>query len=178
MQLTALTQITEKKEHGNMGLDMYLQRQKIMSKEAFADAYDNKLSGVIYWRKANAIHKYFVDYGAIQPEGTPNVGYYYIDRTHLINLIERITSILNGDKHKQNTTYFDISKMEEVSEEVEYNLNKELAAKLLPTESGFFFGSTDYDDWYHRNLVHTLNMLKAELAAVPNQETWYYYASW
>jgi hypothetical protein len=161
-----------------MGLDMYLQRRKIMEQQAFSDAHDDKLSGVIYWRKANAIHKYFVDYGALQSNGAPNVGYYYIDRQHLINLIERITAILNGEKHIETDTYFDIVEMKEVSKQVEYNLNKELASELLPTESGFFFGSTEYDIWYHRNLARTLDLLKAELAAVPDNETWYYYASW
>lgn len=27
-----------------------------------------------------------------------------------------------------------------------------LAQELLPTRSGFFFGSTDYDDWYYKDL--------------------------
>jgi hypothetical protein len=161
-----------------MGLDMYLQRRKDMDKQAFADAYDDKLSGVLYWRKANPIHRYFVDYGALQSNGEPDVGYYYIDKQHLLNLIERITAILNGEKHTETDTYFDVVEMKEVSKEVEYNLNKKLAAELLPTESGFFFGSTDYDYWYHEDLVRTLDLIKGELAAVPNQETWYYYASW
>lgn len=161
-----------------MGLDMYLQRRKNMLQQDFADAYDDKLSGVIYWRKANAIHKYFVDYGAIQSNGVPNVGYYYIDRTDLINLVERITAILNGEKHKETDNYFDVVEMKEVNKEVEYNLDKKLAAQLLPTESGFFFGSTEYDYWYHKNLARTLNLIKRELAAVPDNETWYYYASW
>lgn len=161
-----------------MGLDMYLQRRKNMDKQAFADAYDDNLSGVIYWRKANAIHKYFVYYGTFQSNGAPNIGYYYIDRQHLINLIERITVVLNGEKYTETDTYFDAVEMKEVSKEVEYNLNKKLASELLPTEDGFFFGSIDYGYSYYEDLVRTLNLLKAELAAVPDNETWYYYASW
>jgi hypothetical protein len=161
-----------------MGLDMYLQRRKDMSREAFADAYDEKLSGVIYWRKANAIHKYFVDHGALENMGKPDVGYYYISKEHLLNLLERITAILDGEKHTDTDTYFDAVEMKKVSDEVEYNLNKELAVEILPTESGFFFGSTDYDYWYYRNLVRTSQLIKAELAAAPDNEIWYYYASW
>jgi hypothetical protein len=161
-----------------MGLDMYLQRRKNMLQQEFSDAYDDKLSGIIYWRKANAIHKYFVDYGALENMGAPNVGYYYITKEQLLNLLERITAILNGEKHTETDTYFDAVEMKEVSNEVEYNLNKELATELLPTESGFFFGSTDYDYWYYRNLVRTSQLIKAEIAAVPDNGTWYYYASW
>ena len=162
-----------------MGLDMYLQRRKNMLQQDFTDAYDDKLSGVIYWRKANAIHKYFVDYGALQSDGAPNVGYYYIDRQHLINLIERITSILNGPEITETITYHKIADdMNEVNEDVKYNLNIELAKELLPTTSGFFFGGTEYNHWYHEDLVRTLNILKRELAETPENETWYYYASW
>jgi hypothetical protein len=35
-----------------------------------------------------------------------------------------------------------------------------LAAKLLPTEGGFFFGSTDYDEWYLNDLENTLEIIK------------------
>lgn len=171
-------QITEEKGLGNMGLDMYLQRRKNMLQQEFTDAHDDKVSGVIYWRKANAIHKYFVDHGTLENMGKPDVGYYDINKEHLLSLIEKITAILDGEKHKEVETYFDIAKMEEVSQEVEYNLNKELALELLPTESGFFFGSTDYNIWYYQDLVRTLDLIKKELAAVPDQETWYYYASW
>ena len=30
--------------------------------------------------------------------------------------------------------------------------NHDLAEELLPTTSGFFFGSTDYDEWYYRDV--------------------------
>jgi hypothetical protein len=162
-----------------MGLDMYLQRRKNMLQQDFSDAHDDKLSGVIYWRKANAIHKYFVDYGKLAHDGAPDVGYYYIDRQDLIHLIERIISILNGPEITETITYHKIAEdMNEVREDVKYNLNIELAKELLPTTSGFFFGGTDYNHWYHEDLVRTLDILKRELAATPENETWYYYASW
>jgi len=162
-----------------MGLDMYLQRRKNIEQEAFSDAYDDKLSGVIYWRKANEIHKYFVDYGKLEHDGAPDVGYYYIDRQDLIHLVERITSILNGPEINETITYTKIADdMNEVHEDVKYNLDIELAKELLPTTSGFFFGSTEYNHWYHEDLVRTLDLIKGELAAVPDNETWYYYASW
>ena len=40
-------------------------------------------------------------------------------------------------------------------------LNKpELAKDILPTSSGFFFGSTEYDEWYFNQLENTVLMLE------------------
>lgn len=158
---------------------MYLQRRKDVEQQAFSDAHDDKLSGVIYWRKANAIHQYFVTYGKLAHDGAQDVGYYYIDKQDLIHLIERITSVLNGPEISETITYHKIADdMNEVHEDVKYNLDIELAKEILPTTSGFFFGSTEYNHWYHEDLVRTLDLIKGEIAAVPHNETWYYYASW
>ena len=35
-----------------------------------------------------------------------------------------------------------------------------LAEELLPTEEGFFFGSTDYDEYYYKDLEETVEMLE------------------
>ena len=34
--------------------------------------------------------------------------------------------------------------------------NQETAKELLPTQAGFFFGSTDYDDWYYYDMKEIL----------------------
>ena len=34
--------------------------------------------------------------------------------------------------------------------------NHDLAPKLLPTQEGFFFGGTDYDEWYFKDLKSTI----------------------
>jgi hypothetical protein len=55
----------------------------------------------------------------------------------------------------------------------------EKAAELLPTESGFFFGSTDYDQWYVMGLESTEEQL-SKLLEDPQYEhcEFYYHASW
>lgn len=35
--------------------------------------------------------------------------------------------------------------------------------ELLPTMSGFFFGSTDYDDYYYKNVEYVRDYIKNEL---------------
>lgn len=47
-----------------------------------------------------------------------------------------------------------------------------LGPTLLPTSSGFFFGSTDYDEWYISDLKHTVDVLGA---ALKEKNKGYYY---
>lgn len=85
---------------------------------------------VAYWRKANAIHRWFVEH---VHDGADD-GYWYalVPDTACRALLDRVTAVLAD---------FD------------------RAPALLPTEAGFFFGSTDYDEWYASNLVETRNQL-------------------
>jgi hypothetical protein len=100
-----------------------------------------------YWRKANAIHKWFVD--NIQ-SGNDNCGTYYVERDKLYELLETCQMV------KEN------------------NLKAE---ELLPTQSGFFFGDTDYNEWYFKDIDNTIEILEECLA----DETAYdfeYNSSW
>jgi hypothetical protein len=161
-----------------MGLDMYLQRRKVMKQQAFSDAHDDILSGVIYWRKANSIHAFFCDNGSLAADGKEDVGYYLVERNTILKLIERIDAITSDKPKQEQVEYFDFATMTDIVKDVEYKLNITLAENLLPTRSGFFFGGTDYDYWYYTDLIRTADLLKKELAAVPNQQVWFYYASW
>jgi len=52
-----------------------------------------------------------------------------------------------------------------------------LAAKLLPTSAGFFFGSTEYEDYYFDTLKDTIEILDKALALSPQWEI-EYRSSW
>ena len=54
-----------------------------------------------------------------------------------------------------------------------------LAPQLLPTESGFFFGSQEYDNWYIQDLEETKNILETVLndRSLDNWD-FYYQSSW
>ncbi len=41
--------------------------------------------------------------------------------------------------------------------------DKSLAESLLPTSSGFFFGGTEYDEWYFNAVEYTIEVLETEL---------------
>lgn len=56
--------------------------------------------------------------------------------------------------------------------------NHELACQLLPTQSGFFFGSTDYDDWYFSDVKDCLRQMKQYLKLFKKPGTGYVIFSW
>jgi hypothetical protein len=99
-----------------------------------------------YWRKANAIHKWFVD--NVQ-DGKDDCGDYYVGTEDLQKLLDAINEILK-----------DNSKAED----------------LLPTESGFFFGDTEYNDWYIEKLKYTKDLL--EQAVRDTTSEYHYTSSW
>ena len=82
----------------------------------------------LYWRKANAIHKWFVE--NVQ-DGVDNCREYYVEQSKIEELYKDIAkAILSQD------------------------------AGILPTMDGFFFGSTEADDYYWRELNRTATQLK------------------
>lgn len=158
-----------------MGLDMYLYAKQTYASASWCEKEERKkvksvaslLKGneflmneehdlqfaevklqVGYWRKANAIHKYFIDKcngGKDECQDT------YVSRENLEDLLNRCKTVLE-----------DHSKAEE----------------LLPTGSGFFFGSTDYDEWYYEDLEHTVEVLNKILKNSPENWEFEYQASW
>ena len=111
---------------------------------------------VAYWRKANHIHKWFVD--NIQG-GEDNCNHYYVEIDDLINLLDLCKKVKE-----------DPSKGDE----------------LLPTTEGFFFGSTDYDEYYMRDIEYTIEILEEVLSEKVKDENgreyyssgYYYSSSW
>jgi hypothetical protein len=104
---------------------------------------------VMYWRKANHIHKWFVD--NVQ-EGKDDCGTYYVDEEQLQKLKETCEKILK---------------------------DRNLAESSLPRQGGFFFGGTEYDEYYFRDTEDTLKILN-EILPMAEGDTgeFYYYSSW
>ena len=85
---------------------------------------------VMYWRKANAIHQWFVN--NIQ-NGHDDCGSYYVELDDLKRLLDEVNQVL---------------------------ADPSVAPDILPTTSGFFFGSTEYGDWYMEDMKNTQKALK------------------
>lgn len=87
-----------------------------------------------YWRKANMIHKWFVD--NVQ-NGVDDCGIYTVSKGQLEELLEICRGIQNYTEDPET---------------------------LLPTQPGFFFGSTEYDEWYYEDIKDTIDILEKVLA--------------
>lgn len=71
-------------------------------------------------------------------------------------------------------------KLEELLSDVRAVINNhELAEQLLPTKGGFFFGGTDYSDYYFDSLIGIETEIQALLATTDFEtEDVYYDESW
>jgi hypothetical protein len=149
-----------------MGLDMYLSAKRYIyraEEEELMEPVKKTLlpnsshnfrittvsAEVAYWRKANAIHKWFVD--NVQ-SGNDNCGEYYVSREDLESLRETCQKALD---------------------------NKDSAGNIMPTQSGFFFGETTIDSWYFENLEYTINQINIILESEDLKHwDFYYHSSW
>lgn len=158
-----------------MGLDMYLKRKKYIGAhwehrnvKGSIDisinghkcniAFD-KISEITeqfgYWRKANAIHKWFVD--NVQ-DGVDDCKEYYVEEDDLKRLLDTCKKVKE---------------------------NHDLASELLPTTQGFFFGSQEYDEYYFMDIDETIEILEKALKDIEEDEnkgfdgySYYYESSW
>lgn len=138
-----------------MGLDMYLykksyvqnwdhftpeQRTEITVKKNGNDHPTIKperiayvVEQVGYWRKFNALHKWFVE--NVQ-NGDDDCGNYPVP----FDKIEELLDLMNQLKANKGNQVF--------------------AESSLPTQSGFFFGSTSYDEYYWGDVEETIKILE------------------
>lgn len=107
-----------------------------------------------YWRKANAIHGWFVRELA---DGVDDCQKIPVTIPQMQDLVDRCKKVLGAGSDIQDTA-------EEVG--------------LMPTP-GFFFGGTEMDEWYVQDLRETIEQLEKILSAKGLGEASYYYeASW
>jgi hypothetical protein len=130
-----------------------------------------------YWRKANQIHNWFIDNCA---DGDHNRYEMEVSREQLKDLKTLCEKVLTDSKLvkgkiKNGQTYQNGEWIDNL-QEGKYIENPETAEMLLPTQPGFFFGSTDYDEWYIKDLKHTVDIIND---CLKYQEGYFnYYASW
>ena len=119
--------------------------------------YDSLFKEVYYWRKANFIHQWFVD--NIQ-DGIDDCGDYRVTQKDLQILIDTLKEVYNSLCNKEMIT----KKVKDGTIEYEIKVFKEedleKAKELLPTQEGFFFGGTEYDEYYFEQIKDTLNDLQ------------------
>lgn len=157
-----------------MGLDMYLTREMYISgwPHSKNPIYDQVLAlldmdkyttaeipsltisaGVIYWRKANAIHNWFVE--NVQ-EGVDDCKEYYVSGKQLKELQETCAEALVA---------FNNGNFDEVK-------------AILPPAAGFFFGGTEVDEYYKEDLEKTILEIDKLEPLIEAGESFNYQSSW
>lgn len=163
-----------------MGLDMCLYVKKYESCCSWSGDYEKKKVGfypeelkeigeqidknnfmsketlyqVAYWRKSNMIHRYFIERCA---DGQDDCSPVYVQLKDIKDLVQLCRDVI---------------------------AHPEDGPEKLPTTGGFFFGSTDYEDWYLRDLEYTVEILKPVISFMEERkekgEDWSleYHASW
>ena len=153
-----------------MGLDMYLSR-----KETNKDTISKELC---YWRKANQIHKWFVDNGIQKSEREWMIT--KMKLKELLDLCKQVQqkAILVNGKIKNGYTYKD-GVQEPIIQDGKIIKNHKEIAELLPTQSVFFFESTNYDEYYMSDIIYTIGQLEHILEEDKDKDVMYIYeASW
>jgi len=193
-----------------MGLDMYFYKKTYVKNWDHVPEYDHevsvKLNGephpgidpskVSYiqedvgsWRKANHIHAWFVDNCQ---KGVDECQESYVDLEKIKELLGICIEIRNNCplvKGKVENGYSFGKDGEKIFNYVDGELmtNPEFAEDRLPTQSGFFFGGTGYDQWYMQDILDTIKMFEAELKKYEELEKlgltlglpeYYYRSSW
>lgn len=158
-----------------MGLDMYLYAKKTVSSNydtpenqelykslvntmnaSHFEASEDQLRfadvrvQLAYWRKANEIHNFFISECA---DGKDDCSPVYVFRKNLNELLRRCNLILETK-------------------------DVEIAKNTLPTKSGFFFGGTEYDEYYFQSLEETKKVLENILQNSQDDWEFEYQASW
>jgi hypothetical protein len=155
-----------------MGLDMYLYAEKYFhtvyeqDKEKINQLVDiatlneltkhrNHYSATVkvevgYWRKANSIHNYFVQKHA--------------------NGVDECQDI--------QVSREGLEKLKDICGQLSVSKDAKLAEELLPPKSGFFFGSTEIDEYYFNDMDYTYELLDRVLKETPDDCDFVYSASW
>ncbi len=149
-----------------MGLDMYLNKKnyvggdnKKLTITGVKNIDTSKVSYIIeeagYWRKANCIHKWFVNNCQ---NGVDDCREYYVGREDLKELLSTVNKVLKHSKlidgTVENGSQYKNGKMEPILEKGKVIKDPTMAKKLLPREKGFFFGGEGYDGYYVEDLKH------------------------
>lgn len=140
--------------------------------------YDSLFEEIMYWRKANQIHRWFVE--NVQ-DGFDDCRRYEVSKEQLEELKDTCKEILNKVVMCPGVItngYTFSSDGKKPIYENGYNItNPEVCEDLLPTASGFFFGSTDYDNYYIEDIKDTYEKLCKILKEVDFTEYAVYYSS-
>lgn len=136
-----------------MGLDIYFYKVRKDDADTISntrDVFDLIKDGVdcAYFLKANFIYAYF------EHLIDSNTECCIVNRDEIESLFDACSLVLE----KENNTQF--------------------ASEVLPTRAGFFFGGTDYDEWYYKKVRDCYEQMKIILDKWDNRDAIVIWFSW
>jgi hypothetical protein len=188
-----------------MGLDMYLFRKSYVKNWDFmkdedkhtvsvkkngmdrTDIDPNRISyiteHVASWRKFNALHGYIVENHANGRDECQQIALYVDDLNEILNTLVEIREELNSCEVVDVEVECGVDRGKPIMRTIQVFKSKK-ANELLPTRSGFFFGSEHIDEYYKALVEQTIdifqNLVDADAKAQEegNDYEYYYQASW
>lgn len=143
--------------------------------------HDEIMEQVGYWRKANQIHLWFVNH--VQ-NGEDDCNYHNECTKEileeLLNTCRKVleSCVMTYGKVKNGERFIN-GKWEPIYEDGKIVIDTSIAEKLLPSCDGFFFGGTDYDEWYLKDIAYTIKILEDVLTTTDFEtQAIYYVSSW
>ena len=139
---------------GNTNVGLYPKElekfEKEILKRNFASKETDTIYQVGYFRKANAIHNWIIENCA---NGIDNCTPVYLTEEKIAELIDITEEVLSKESDPED---------------------------VLPTTEGFFFGSTEYDDYYYRDVQYAKELFSEILDFLKEHDdyTVEYHASW
>ena len=97
-------------------------------KKSVEEGTQNAWEEVMYWRKANQVRAWFVR-NIEEMEEDSDCEYFAVSKELLEKLVADCKAVLD---------------------------DRDSAEETMPSSSGFFFGSCNYDEWYFKDLENTI----------------------
>ncbi len=137
-------------------------------------------SDVATWRKANCIHLWFVQ--NVQ-DGYDDCDDYEVTKEDLSDLLDLCKRVKGSSKMVPGKLidYYFFKDGKRIPHYVDGLVLEDdnIAKELLPTCEGFYFGGTDYDQYYMENIDYTIKVLEKVLKETDfSKEIICYSSSW
>jgi hypothetical protein len=135
----------------------------------------------VYWRKANAIHNWFVH--NVQ-EDNDDCGDYYVPPSKLRELGDICRKLADWwtdcpkvtEQYEARTEFIN-GNPTTTTEQYQVPADPSLVLELLPPTSGFFFGSTEITKYFFEDCEFTADEIDRILQKDPDGD-FYYHSSW
>lgn len=144
-----------------MGLDMYFYARKTTYKSFSKWDNPERANEVNYPEDLKIFSDYIYDrnFKSIQTETSYQIGYF-----RKFNALHSyiVKTFANGIDNCQDIYLYkeDVEQIKKVLDDVLEANTEEKAKELLPTQSGFFFGGTDYDEYYFEDVKDAADLMQ------------------